>query len=234
MQSPDGATGDLARVVFEERLDANLQQVADVAVRTVQGCDMAGVTLIRRGRPVTAVFTDPEAPEIDTAQYETGEGPCLEAFHRSEILKIADTRSETRWPAFARIAAEHGVLSTLSLPLAVGDDAIGALNLYSRELDQFADDSTAQVFGLQAAVVLANAQAFVASHQLSKELERALESRAVIEQAKGIIIATRRCSADEAFEVLRTQSQYENRKLREVARDVVDGAGRQVGPPEAD
>ena len=231
MQSPfDGPTAGLARIKFEERLDANLQRVADVAVRTVVGCDMAGITILRHGSPVTAVFTDPAAPEIDTAQYETGEGPCLEAFRTGEVLHITDTRSDTRWPAFTKAASEHGVLSTLSLPLTVGDEATGALNLYSCSVDQFADDSAARVFGLHAAVVLANAQAYVASHQLSRELETALESRAVIEQAKGIIIATRRCSPDDAFDVLRRQSQHENRKLRDVAKEIVETAGRKIDP----
>jgi AmiR/NasT family two-component response regulator len=79
--------------------------------------------------------------------------------------------------------------------------------------------------------VLTNAQAFAAAQRLAQNLERAIDSRAVIEQAKGIIMSTRRCSPDAAFQLLRTQSQYENRKLRDVAQEVVQAA---AGPTEPD
>jgi putative methionine-R-sulfoxide reductase with GAF domain len=174
MQSP-ADPGDLARIAFDESLDANLHQVAALAVRNVPGCDFAGITLLRGGRPTTAVFTDPTSPEIDSAQYETGEGPCLEAFRTNAIHRIEDTRTEQRWPAFATAAAEHGVYSTLSLPLTAGDEALGALNLYSNTERAFRDENEAQVFGVQAAIVLANAQAFWAARKLAGDLEAALE-----------------------------------------------------------
>src|SRR3954464_15441120 len=101
--------------MFEESLDGNLRQVAALAVRNVPGADFAGITLLRAGRPTTAVFTDPASPEIDAAQYETGEGPCLDAFRQNRMFSVEDTRTERRWPTFASVAAEHGVLSTLSL-----------------------------------------------------------------------------------------------------------------------
>src|SRR3954449_628841 len=100
--------------VIDEQLDATLTRVSQLAVDEIRDCAMAGITLIRDGKPVTAAFTDPEAPEIDTAQNATGEGPCLDAFRQNKIFEITDTRVETRWPAFASAAAAHGVLSTLS------------------------------------------------------------------------------------------------------------------------
>ena len=222
MHSPDPQ--GLSQIMFEEGLDTNLHQVAVLAVRNVAGADFAGITLIRDGRPTTAVFTDQASPEIDAAQYETGEGPCLDVFRKNTIFEVEDTRTETRWPAFAKRAADHGVLSTLSLPLTAGPGAIGALNMYSKTVKGFVADDEATVFGVQAAIVLSNAEAFWAAQQLASDLEVALVSRADIEQAKGIIIGARRCSPDAAFDILVKQSQHENRKVRDIAKEIVRNA----------
>ena len=127
-------------VVTDHALDDTLLRVAVLSTRDVPGCDVAGITLLRDGRPVTAVFTDPSAPHIDTAQYDTGKGPCLDAFRHGQEFRIEDTRLETRWPEFAAAAAAGGVLSTLSLPLVVGRGSLGALNLYSYTVSAFVDD----------------------------------------------------------------------------------------------
>src|SRR5215213_8143298 len=181
MQSPRGSEG-LSLVVFEESLDANLHQVAALAVRQIAGADFAGITLLRRGKPTTAVFTDPTSPEIDSAQYETGSGPCLDAFRDGVSYAITDTHDETRWPEFAAVAAQHGIRSTLSMPLTVGDNSLGALNMYASQVDAFSDDDrdATKLFATQAAAVLANAQAYWAAHELSAQLQEALASRAVI------------------------------------------------------
>jgi GAF domain-containing protein len=109
------------------------------------------------------------------------------------------------------------------LPLVVGDASFGALNLYSCGPNGFAEHATALVFAAQAAVVLANSQAYWAAQHLSSQLEIALTSRAAIEQAKGILMATSGVGADEAFELLRTESNTTNRKLRDVAADLIRG-----------
>jgi GAF domain-containing protein len=225
MNSPDHWTDSLHLAgVNSEELDATLSRVVNLAVQELPGCDMAGITLIRDGQPVTAAFTNAEAPEIDVAQYTTGVGPCLDAFREGEIFRIDDTKTETRWPSFTEVAAQHGILSTLSLPLAVNRDPVGALNLYSRTAHAFLEDDTPLLFASHAAVVLANAQAYWAAHTLTAQLETALTSRAVIEQAKGILIARHRITPDEAFNRLAADSQRTNVKLRDVARGVVDTA----------
>ena len=208
-------------VVTDHALDDTLLRVAVLSTRDVPGCDVAGITLLRDGRPVTAVFTDPSAPHIDTAQYDTGKGPCLDAFRHGQEFRIEDTRLETRWPEFAAAAAAAGVLSTLSLPLVVGArqprraEPLLVHGVRVRGRRRWA------CFAAQAAVVLANAQAYWASHALASQLEEALASRAVIEQAKGILMATHRCDADAAFARLRSESQNTNRKVRDVAADYV-------------
>jgi GAF domain-containing protein len=220
---------ELSRLlVNEEALDDTLRRVSDLACRNIGGADVAGVTLLRDGKPTTAVFTDPTSPQIDSAQYETGIGPCLEAFRQQRVFRIDSTADDEQFPAFSQAAAEHGVQSTISLPLAVRGNGIGALNLYSKQLAAFSDEDEqlGMLFAQQASVALANAQLYDSAYRMTQQLQEALTSRAVIDQAKGILMAKNGGGADEAFNVLRTRSQNENRKLRELAQELVDGARR--------
>jgi GAF domain-containing protein len=220
---------ELSRLlVNEEALDDTLQRVADLACRNIGGADVAGVTLLRDGKPTTAVFTDPASPKIDSEQYRTGKGPCLDAFRHQQVFGVPSTTDEERWPEFAQAAAEHGMMSTLSLPLAVRGHGIGALNLYAKKRAAFSEEEeqVGMMFAAQASVALANAQLYDSAYRMTQQLQDALTSRAVIDQAMGILMARNGIGADEAFEVLRTTSQNENRKLRELAQDIVDRASQ--------
>lgn len=233
MGSPDAAMAFAELhgvVVSNETLDSMLQRVSELAVKEVENCDLAGITLMRDGRPVTSAFTDLLSPELDQAQYDSGKGPCLDAFRYNEQFRIDDTKLDERWPEFAAAAAEHGVRSTLSIPLMVGDAALGALNLYSRTVGAFVDPDSAALFGSQAAVVLANAQAYWAAQHLADQLDTAIKTRAVIEQAKGILMAQHGCSPDEAFDMLSRTSQHTNTKLRDVAAQIVAEPSAQLVP----
>jgi GAF domain-containing protein len=206
-----------------ESLGDTLGRIATTAVEAI-GADMAGLTLIdAKGRPTTAVFTDDRAPEIDQAQYDSDRGPCLEAFRIRQILRVDDMASDDRWPEFAAAARSHGIQSSVSLPLIVGEEGIGALNMYARSGEQFDASSEAigQTFAAQAAIAVANGVAYWEKSTLAEQLSTAIESRAVIEQAKGIIMATSGCSPDEAFTLLREQSQALNEKLRDIAARIV-------------
>jgi GAF domain-containing protein len=186
---------------------------------------MAGITMLIEGRVRTAVFTDPESPEIDTAQYDTGEGPCLDAFRHQRVYRIDSTTGDQTWPAFSALAAAHGIVSTLSFPLIARQEGIGALNLYARSGPfSVADEEIGTLFATQAAIVLANAQAYWDARHLSEQLSQAMQFRAVIEQAKGVLMATGGRNADEAFQLLVRASQRENRKLRDIATELVDRA----------
>jgi GAF domain-containing protein len=222
----------LSRLEAEDRsLLALLQRVADLAVDQLDGCAMAGVTLVQGDRPTTAVFTEPAAAEIDESQYDTGRGPCVDAYRTGAILRIDDTLVDDRWPEFARAAADRGVRSTLSLPLHAGSKSLGALNMYARQVGAFDDnDQMVSVFVAHAATSLANSHAYWAAQTLSEQLKEALESRAVIEQAKGILMAGTRCDADSAFEQLKRSSQRSNQKLRDIAAGIVQDA---TGAPAA-
>jgi GAF domain-containing protein len=145
---------------------------------------------------------------------------------------LVETASDTRWPAFAAAATGQGVLATLSLPLADENAVLGALNLYSTTVSTFDDRAleVACLFADQLGVAAANAMAYVEAYELSQQLQQAMESRAVIEQAKGILMAAQGCDADEAFRILVRASQNQNRKLRAIATEIVARRGKRVGP----
>jgi GAF domain-containing protein len=222
-------TAELSRLlVNEESLDDTLQRVADLACHNIGGADVAGLTMMRDGRPTTAAFTDPTSPEVDAAQYETGIGPCLDAFCQQRVFRIESTTEDEQWRPFSEACVEHGVMSTMSLPLGVRGNGLGALNLYSKQPAAFSEDDEqlGMMFAAQASVALANAQVYDSAYRMTQQLQEALTSRAVIDQAKGILMAQRGVGAEEAFNMLRTTSQCENRKLRELAEELVERATR--------
>jgi GAF domain-containing protein len=212
--------------VGDGTVQQTLQRVSDLAVEALPAAKMVGITTIVEGRERTAVFTDEEALEIDQAQYDSGDGPCVSAFRESQATAIEDTSEPGEWPEFRRTAAAHGIRSTLSLPLLVDKTAIGAMNLYAGAERAFTevDRSTGELFAAQAAIVLANAQAYWDARELGVRLGEAMENRAVIEQAKGMLMASQGFGEDNAFNMLVHASQRENIKLRDVARRIVDNA----------
>lgn len=176
----------------EESWTDTLQRVATLACATIPGCESGSVTLWREGQPYTIVSTDDLARTIDDGQYDAMEGPCLDASRYGETYVVSDMRGEQRWPTFAGVAAQRGALSSLSVPLVVRDEPIGALNLYATKADGFLDGERAgQAFAKQASVAIANAQVYDASRRLAESLEAALHASAEIEQAKGRALAER-------------------------------------------
>jgi GAF domain-containing protein len=220
-------------LVGDANLADTLTRVAELATDSLPNADFAGMTLMTDNGPRTSIFTDPESPEIDQTQYDTGNGPCLDSMRDGVRYRIDSTEEDTRWRAFSRTCLDHGIHSTLSLPLVVGEDkAVGALNLYSHQRAGFDQDAeeNGTAFAEQAAVVLSNAQAYWGAFEMTEQLQTALVSRPVIEQAKGIIMAQSHVSAEEAFQILVRASQRENVKLREVAAQIVERAQK---PPPA-
>lgn len=211
-------------------LQQTLQQVLELGQQSVEAADIAGITMLdESGRPSTTVFTSGESPEIDQAQYEQGAGPCLTAFHEGIVVRIDSMADETRWPAFAKAALDHGVLSTLSTPMSAAGVTIGALNLYARTAHAFTEEAESQacMFAEHAAVPLANAQAYSDAFSLSENLTEAMRSRSIIEQAKGILMSRHQLTAEAAFRQLRERSQRQNRKVRDLAQALVEEQERQ-------
>lgn len=234
-EAPAQALRALSQFLVADRsLGETLFRVSEITTEAIPGAQMAGMTLLgENGRPTTAVFTDAEAPEIDTAQYDSGAGPCLEAWRERRVVRIDDIATDSaRYPAFAAVAKSHGVQSVLSLPLVAGSTGLGALNLYARNVAGFTseDEELGMELAAAAAIVLANASAYWEASQLSEQLTQAMRSRAVIEQAKGMLMARApQLSAEAAFEILRQASQRENVKLRVVAQHIVDRKEVSVG-----
>jgi GAF domain-containing protein len=215
--------------VGESTMETTLHRVAELACSGVPGVTYAGMSLKMPHRKVaTTVYNHPDVPEIDQAQYDANSGPCLDALRSGEINRIDSTPRDQRWPEFSQACVTHGIFSTLSLPLTVESETSGALNLYASESDAFDEEKTrtAVLFAAQAAVVLANASAYWGARAKAEQLELALASRAVIDQAKGIVMGTLRCTPDEAFEILIKQSQQQNVKLKVVAEEIVQNASR--------
>jgi GAF domain-containing protein len=212
--------------VGDGTVEETLLRVADLTVEAVPAADLVGLTLVVEGRQRTAIFTDPMAPELDQAQYDTGEGPCLAAFADQRITQIESTSEPGPWPAFREAAVRHGIGSTMSFPLVIDKVSLGAMNLYSRRERAFveADRSNGELFASQTSIVLANAQAYWDARQLSAGLSEAMHHRAVIEQAKGILMGAQGIDEEAAFAMLVTASQRENTKLRDVAHRIVAGA----------
>ena len=203
-----------------------LTRVSELTVEAVGPADLAGITMLVEGRERTAIFTDPASPKVDQAQYDAHDGPCLDAFRKGRVFVVDSTSEPGPWPAFRAAAAAEGLGSSLSLPLLAKGVPVGAMNLYSYQERSFGEPETelATALAAPAAVVLANAQAYWDARTLSENLNDAMASRAVIEQAKGMLMSAQRCSADGAFELLVKASQRENVKVRNIATRMVSGA----------
>lgn len=228
-----GLRGLSEMLLSETNAETLLDSVTSLAAEALPGCHAASISLTRKGRPTTPVCSAEIAREADLSQYDTNQGPCLSAIETGEIVRTDSFLDEDRWPAFSKQAASRGLMSALSLPLRAGDEVIGALNLYSRQVENFRDGhDRAALFARQASVTLSNAQALRRAEELAQQLAIALESRDVIGQAKGIIMTAEGVSSEKAFDVLRRASQRSNRKLHDVAREIVERRERARTDPE--
>ncbi len=227
---PRDAFAELGRSLFDDTtLEAMPQRIAKLAKLVIPGVAEASVTLIANDKATTAAYTGRLAQDLDESQYGRGYGPCLEAAVGEEIREITDARQETRWPDYARIAVERGSLSSLSAPVPIRAGLHGGLNLYALEADAFGGHAreTAGTFASYAAVAVHNMHLYETTRELADNLDIAMRTRAVIEQAKGIVMSQRRCDATEAFNLLAAASQRSNRKLRDIAQAIVDGVAGQ-------
>jgi GAF domain-containing protein len=226
---PHAAFAELGRIKLNETdVVGVLARVAELAKQTLPGAAEVSVTLVHGTKPHTAAFTGPLAIHLDERQYERNRGPCIEAAAGKVTLSVPDMSHEPRWPDWAAQARAAGAFSSVSVGLPIEEQVAGALNLYGTTPSAFDDDTVvlAQTFAGYAAVALANAHHYDTTATLAQHMRAAMESRAVIEQAKGIVMGERRCTADEAFAILTRVSQDSNRKLRDVAAALVARAQR--------
>lgn len=227
-----GDISHTATVLFAAgSVDATLQQVVDLAAATIEGCDFAGIFFRAGGTITTWVHTDPVVAEIDALQQRVGEGPCFDAIAAQSSFYADDLAEDIRWPAFAPEALAGGVRSVLALHLPLSS-APGALSLYARYPRAFGviDRGKAVILATLTGVAISSAQEHANEKRQIDNLAAALASREIIGQAQGILMERERITANEAFDILRRASQHLNRKLREVAQDLIDTGER----PETD
>ena len=212
-----------------------LSDVAEFAAQAIPGVDGAGVTLMDTSQgtpqPDTWAATAQFVRDIDAVQYDTlHEGPCITCMQSRRPTVSGSLGSDSRWPRFGGRVARMGVHSALALPLLIEDQVIGTINSYAYERDAFADHAVvlASQFAGPAAVSVYNAQLLAQASDRAERLQRALSSRAVIDQAIGILRSRSGSSAEEAFDRLTRMSQADNVKLRDVAERLVDEAVRRA------
>ncbi len=203
------------------------QDVVDLAAARVAPLTSCGMTVRMDGRPLTVASSDELASRLDELQYGAGEGPCLESMETGRIILVRDLAEDDRWGGYRLHALAHGVRASLSLPIAGSHRPLGALNFYATTSDAFTQDhaEVAGHFADQTAGALRLAVRLADQATLTVQLQEAMTSRAVIDQAIGIIMGQNRCDAHAAFDVLRRASQNRNIKLRQVAAEIVTAVG---------
>jgi GAF domain-containing protein len=223
----------VAELVADARTVAELLgDVAHFAALAIPNVDGASTALLHPPCDVRAVTATADFVEtIDKVQYdELREGPCLTCMSTGRVAVSGSLGSDARWPHFGGRVARMDVHSALSLPLVVGGEVIGAINAYAKARDAFGEHAV--VLGLQfaasAAASVYHAQLLDSALERTERLQRALGSRAVIDQAIGIIRSRTGASAEQAFERLAQMSQQDNVKLVTIAERMVDEAVRRA------
>jgi GAF domain-containing protein len=215
---------------FTEFLDDVVRYAADT-LTPVMAC---GITVERDGNPLTVASSDALARNLDEVQYDHRTGPCLTALHTGQTVIITDLATDDRWGDYGIDALAHGLVSSLSLALDGGPDARGALNLYAGQPNVFTAElqHQAETLAAEACRALRLAARLTNQVQLTHNLETAMASRSVIDQALGIIMGQNRCTTADAFDILRRASNHRNIKLRDVAHQIVTRiSGQPPNPP---
>jgi GAF domain-containing protein len=205
-----------------------LQRVTE-ATRTVLEVDGAGLTLVHEdGPPRWVAATDADMELLEHVQHDIGEGPYLQAFAQDRAISIQDLQAAPAWTRIAAVVGQLHVAGVLSVPVRLAGQPVGTLDVYStqprpwtaRELEAVAEFAAVAAELVTAGVELANRELEVA------QLRQALTNRVWIEQAKGVLATTRGTGPDAAFQQLRATARATNRKLAEVAQEVVQDAQR--------
>jgi GAF domain-containing protein len=211
-------------------LDEFLQDLVTVAATALPVPVHCSITLSgeNRSQPYTAAASDERVDLFDQRQYEVGEGPCLETLRSGTPHRISDVDEEERFGSFPELARENGMRSMLALPLVPPRQQVaGVLNMYSTERGSFTPEvrEQAAVFAGHASGALGVALKFAGQLRFSLDLQTAIASRTVIDQALGIVMVQESCSAEKAFEILTRASQHRNVKLRDLAAEIVTKVG---------
>lgn len=209
-------------------MDEAVDNVLDVGLATLGSEAAISLTVSQPRDPerrfVTRGATTGWARQLDEWQYEHGEGPCLLADETRRTCIVRDCRTDERFPRFGRVAAEYDVGSAVSYPMLVRGESLGSINVFHPAVDAVTPElvTAGEQLARTSAPLLANWLAHMRVTTLAEQLEEALEGRGVIERAKGLLMGELGIDEDRAFEVLRTQSQHQNVKLREIAARLLE------------
>ncbi len=216
----------------DEVIDGALRLAASLARVLVPGADGVSVSLRRRGKLATVAATDQTISAMDATQYDTAEGPCVDASTLGHLSYVASLENETRWPSFTPRAQALGIRAILSAPLLVRTRAVGALNIYARMPGAFppAAQEVAARFAFETATILNEEETSVAEDHLSVRFLGALRAREVIAQAQGVLMERDGLAEDDAYRALRLLSLENGRPLQERAEVIVDSTRRPERP----
>jgi transcriptional regulator with GAF, ATPase, and Fis domain len=197
--------------------------------RTVEllQADAAGVILNDlRGTLHVVASTSNQAAIVELFELQNEEGPCLDCFRSGQpVVNVDPEEARTRWPRFSAAAAEAGYESTHAIPLRLRDSVIGAMNLFCASRSDLSEEDQAlgQALADIATIGLLQERAVRHSELIAEQLQTALNSRILIEQAKGVLLARAGVDVEEAFRLIRAHSRRTNQPLRSVAAAVLDG-----------
>lgn len=220
-----GVFARMSGVLLSEATVATaLSTVTSLAVDTIAGSSGSGVSLLdSNGRRTTSAGTDPQVEQLDALQYQLDEGPCLSAWRELTVLRSGGQDDERRWPSWLPRARQLGMQAFMSAPLINGASAIGAIKVYSTAVEAFdeRDEDLLRRFGQQAAIFVGNVLTVRAAARVSDQLKETLHFRDLTAMARGILMARRGISADEAFRELMAESYRSRRLVRDVAAQIV-------------
>ena len=209
--------------------DYSIEEMLDGLCREIVGilhCDGAGVMLEDADGDLRFVAASDElVRSIEALQIELREGPCLLAYRTGKVILADDLEADQQFPTFAKRAREAGMAAVQSFPLRADDQCVGALNMYACETAPFGDQEieAAQLLADVCTTYILNARTLADSYKLAGQLQKALDSRVVIEQAKGKLAEQLQLSMGDAFDVLRRHARNNGLKLHDVAGAVVAG-----------
>jgi GAF domain-containing protein len=214
-------------------IDGALRLIVELARTSIRAADGVSVSLLRHGVLSTVAASDQTIMAMDSDQYATGQGPCVDASIQGHWFHAESLDTETRWPAFTPRARGLGIKAILSSPLRAFEKPVGALNIYSRTAESFEiqDQEAAAVFAQQASVILSDARADVSDSQMALRFQEALRSRKVISLAEGIIMEREGVDAESAFTALLRLTLSQGVPLRERAETMVRSVKQsELGP----
>ncbi len=218
------ALEDLGRLRFGEMsVDDAIREIVQTT-HSMFSVDGAGLMLCDGDQHLRSVAaSDDRFGHLEELQVRHGEGPCIEAYESKKLVGVEDLASDDRWPVFSRAAVARSVRAILASPLPYNREAVGVVAVLSEKTRPWSPEGELALLAFTdlAALLIASMMMGERQSAMSLQLQEALTSRQIIEQAKGVLIGTQQISAREAYERLRSQARSQRRKLAVVCAEVV-------------